>query len=309
MMKGWFISDVKGSNVEQLFLSMKVPNIDLVYLEDVELVLDYNHPNQFLIGGQWVEKPDFVLCTLESVLHEDMSYVYTISHLLEQLGLMGVYCFPNPELMSKSGDKLRTAQLLAQAGVPTPRTYMLTQKSNPSFIAKELGLPVVVKIPNGSKGQGISLAHNVDELNALMQDELKQPGDILLAQEFIATSKGRDVRVTLADGELVFSLLRDNTKNGDFRSNVSLGGTASIIEPSEEMMDIACRAAKALGADWCGVDLLFAENGFMVGEVNSFPGLIDNMYYKGEDLKLRYIRMLMEMIAKKVAEKKQKNNE
>ena len=309
MIKGWFISDVKGSHTEQKFLSMKVPNIDLVHLEDIELVADYNHPNQLLIAGQWIEKPDFIICTLESVLHEDRSYVYTISHLLDQLESMGVYCFPNPEFVHKSGDKFRTAQLLAQAGVPTPRTYILTQKSNPSFIAKELGLPVVVKTPNGSKGQGISLAHNVDELNALMQAELKQPADILLVQEFIATSKGRDVRVTLADGELVFSLLRDNTKNGDFRSNVALGGIASVIEPSEQMVDIARRAAKALSADWCGVDLLFAENGFMVGEVNSFPGTVDNMCYKGEDLNLRYIRMLMGMIAKKVAEKKQKNDE
>lgn len=308
MVKGWFISDEKGSDTEKLFLSMSVPNIDLVYMEDIQLVLDYNHPNQLLIGGQWVEKPDFALCTVESILHEDMTNFDAISRLLNHLESMDVYCFPRPELMRKANDKFRTAQLLAQAGVPTPRTYVLTQKSNPSLIAKELGFPMVVKIPNGAKGQGISLAHNLDDLSDVMHAKLTQPADILLAQEYIATSKGRDVRVSLAGDQLVFSLFRDNTKSGDFRSNVSLGGTASVIEPTEQMMDIACRAAKALDADWCGVDLLFTENGFMVGEVNSFPGIVENLSYKGEALIVRYIRMLMEMIAKKVAEKKQKNN-
>lgn len=308
MRKGWFISDVKGSPIEQMFLSMNVPNMDLVHLEDVELVIDYNHPNSLLIGGQWVEKPDFAVCTLVSALHEDMTYMEATFRLLDHLESMDTYCFPNSELMRKSSDKFRTAQLLARAGVPTPRTYVLTPKSNPNFIVEELGLPVVVKIPDGSKGQGVSLAHNLDELKALMQAELKQPADILLAQEFIATSKGRDVRVTLADGELIFALFRDNSHNDDFRSNISLGGNASVIEPTEEMMNIARRAAKAVNADLCGVDLLFTENGFMVGEINSFPGSLATYFYKGENLTQRYIRMLMQMIVKKIAAK-QKSHE
>lgn len=308
-MKGWFISDYKGSEIEKKFLSLNSPNVELVHLESIELVIDSNHPDSMLVSGKWVKKPDFAICTIVNPLHGDMEYMEYIYRVLDHLESMDVYCFPKPEVMRKTGDKFRTAQLLTKAGVPTPLTALLTKNSNPQRVVEQVGLPIVVKIPDGSKGQGIFLVHNQSELEELMQEHLKSIKDVLLAQEFIKESKGKDIRITLAMDDLIFSILRDNTKNDDFRSNVALGGIATIIEPTEQMMDIALRASRALDADLCGVDLLFTDKGFVVGEVNSFPGVSYTDSYKGENLARRYVRMLIELISHRVKERNEGRRE
>lgn len=302
-MQGWIIIDLKGTEFEAYLRAINLPNTEYVYLYDIELEIDANEKDRICVAGEWMKRPDYVICTLEDVLQNNRESTEVTYRVLDHLDAMGVYCMPKPDVLRKSIDKLRAGQLMVKAGVPTPHTLALTSHTTPERVVQQLGLPLIVKIPDGAKGQGVSLIHTLDELKSVMKQGLTNRADLLLAQEYIATSKGRDVRVTLADGELIFAIVRDNTHNKEFRSNVSLGGKAMVIEPTEQMLDLARRAARAVDSDFCGVDLLFTEDGFTIGEINSLPGYTEGSY-NGEELNKRYLRMLMEMIARKVTANK-----
>ena len=298
-LQGLVICEPNDPELEPVKKAGLLPNVRWIRMQDIQIMLDGNHPDEIYVAGEWLPKPDFALAKPT----EDGN-VDAFMRLLQYLKTMGAYTFPKADAVINTLDKLRTANLLLQAGVPTPKTIVLTAHTPLDWLVEQLGLPIVVKVPDGEKGKGVCLIKTKEELKAVV--ELGLSGDrMLLAQEFIATSKGRDVRVVLAEGELVFALTRDNTRNGDFRSNVAQGGVDAVIEPTEQMLDMARRAQKAVGVDWCGVDLLYTSDGFTVGEVNSLPGFSENSIYQGELVKLRYMRMLLQLITRKSIENKQ----
>ena len=133
-------------------------------------------------------------------------------------------------------------------------------------VIDEIGWPIVIKEAYGSFGEQVYLANNLQEANRII-DRLGYKD--FLIQEFIASSKGKDIRINVVGDKAVASMLREN-KN-DFRSNISNGGNGTNYSPKQEYINLAIKAKKALGLDFAGVDVLFGGNGPIICEINSNP--------------------------------------
>ena len=188
----------------------------------------------------------------------------------------GLPVFNSSAAIACCDDKIQTALALTRSGVPTPRTIFAPKtfegvgRDSLEFLqvaADTLQLPMVIKEACGSFGQQVYLAQTIGEA----KDIVRRIGhkDFLM-QEFVATSRGQDLRVNVVGNEVVASMRRFNTT--DFRSNVTLGGGTEPAIPTPAQRDAALAACKAVGADFAGVDILFGPNGApLVCEVNSNP--------------------------------------
>ncbi|MBQ7227813.1 MAG: RimK family alpha-L-glutamate ligase [Clostridia bacterium] len=169
-------------------------------------------------------------------------------------------------------DKMLTVLRLSGRGVPMPKTLpgllcyrieAVVPRKYAEEVGRKLGYPVIVKTAYGSQGKGVYKADNEDELLRVMNEIRLLPH---LLQEFVATSKGRDLRVIVVGGEAIGCMER---VGDDFRSNVGAGGHGLKRVLDDKAKEIAEKASKILGLDFCGVDLLFGEDGYKVCEVNS----------------------------------------
>jgi RimK family alpha-L-glutamate ligase len=194
--------------------------------------------------------------------------------LAMQLEQRGLPVFNGAQGILRSDDKAQTYLALKAAGLPMPRT-ILAPKTFPAvgypetaFVdeaARALGLPLVLKECFGSFGHQVYLFHDVE---ALREKVLSLAGTPMLFQELIAESYGRDVRVNVVGDRVAASLLR-TSKNGDFRSNLTLGGDMRPYRTDPEQTALAVAAVKALGLTFAGVDVLFGKDGPLICEVNS----------------------------------------
>ncbi len=189
----------------------------------------------------------------------------------EMLERAGLRLFNRPQAIADCDDKMRTC--LALNGFPMPDTISAPLCYLPNEPLKEeivdgvvsrLGLPVIVKECFGSLGKGVYKADTIDELSELCEKLKCKPH---LFQKFIATSSGRDVRVIVIGGKVFSAMLR--TAQNDFRSNVELGGKGERYFLDESGVRLCENIARRLNLDYCGIDLLFGKNGFLVCEVNS----------------------------------------
>lgn len=176
-------------------------------------------------------------------------------------------------------DKMITFITLANNKIPMPKTMaglMCYDKAEPlkteslDMVEKSLGYPLIVKESFGSLGKGIYLVNNRQELLVLAEKLKCTPH---LFQQFVANSKGRDIRVIVVGGKVVASMMRVSTT--DFRSNVELGGTATAYQINNELKSLCEKVAKILKLDYCGIDILIEKNNYLVCEVNS------NAYFGG----------------------------
>lgn len=221
-----------------------------------------------IIGSKAREpRPDFVIFWDKDVM------------LARALELAGLRLFNGADAIAAADDKVKTALLLAEKGIPTPDTIpapIVFPGCNRNGAAAEqagkmLGWPMIIKENNGSFGQQVYLVHNLAEATKV----LARIGEKnCLFQRFIEPSRGKDLRVTVVGGKVVCAMER-HAANGEFRSNISNGGTASAraITPLEEKL--ALDATAALGLDFAGVDILMGrtEEERYVCEVNSNPQL------------------------------------
>ena len=188
----------------------------------------------------------------------------------------GVPVFNSSSAIACCDDKIMTSLALARHGIPTPRTIIAPKtfegvgRNSLEFLhaaANMLKLPLVIKEACGSFGQQVYLAQTMDEA----QDIVRRIGhkDFLM-QEFVATSRGQDLRVNVVGGEVIATMRRFNAN--DFRSNVTLGGGTEPVTPTPAQREVALAACKAVGVDFAGVDILFGPNDApLVCEVNSNP--------------------------------------
>jgi RimK family alpha-L-glutamate ligase len=269
-MKGWIL--YTGKAVHELARACdeaRAAGVDLQVIEpkDVQLVLNPLAPDRVMLKGVAVSLPTFVIAAF---IEEADAYNLA---LLQQLESQGVLCVNRAETLKKTGDKLLTLQLLAAQGIPVPKTILLRPDTSPAFIRDELGLPVVIKVLDGSKGHGVALIHTGKELEVLLE-MLDASGAVsgLLAQEFIADSQGRDLRVLVIDAQPRSGMLRRNRSAEGFKSNVSVGGSAEDYPLTDAIRELSNRVIEVMGLDIGGIDLLFNADGFVVGEVNSVPG-------------------------------------
>jgi RimK family alpha-L-glutamate ligase len=273
MLNGWIISDKKAGegyfSADDLSKLKSLPfRLEYVNMMEIDLEVASDSRDRIRVAGEYRTLPDFALCMIETRVE------YFHFALLRQLEMLGVFSLHKAINISGSLDKLHSYQKFLQAGIPVAKTVLMTHNTDIDWVTSRIGLPMVIKLPDGSKGEGVCLVHSKSELKNIHDFYCKNAGRELLAQEFIATSKGRDARITICDGDVVFGVIRDNSKGDDFRSNISVGGNGEYWEPDEEAIRIAKEVVKVMDMKLCGVDLLFGENGYIVGEINSMPGCL-----------------------------------
>jgi ribosomal protein S6--L-glutamate ligase len=191
--------------------------------------------------------------------------------VIQQLEIMGVPVVNRTRAIALARDKMRCLQALSHAGIPVPRTAMIR---HPRQVAQALaqvgGPPVVLKLIQGSQGIGVILLESVDAVESVL-DTLWSLGQVILIQEFVSESRGRDLRALVLGGRVVAAMRRE-ARAGEFRANIHRGGTGTIVDLPEVTREVASRAARIVGLEVAGVDMLEGADGPQVMEVNSSPG-------------------------------------
>lgn len=191
---------------------------------------------------------------------------FIVKHLREA----GVYVPMAPEAILIAHNKYLTLDVLNKKRIPVPETYMAVSPSTAKRIVERMGAPVVMKLLGGAGGKGVMFADN-EQSAASMIDALNVLRQPLFIEKFIE-NPGEDIRVIVVGDEAVASMKRI-AKKGEKRSNIAAGGKGISYQPSSDIERLAIRAAKAIGAEICGVDILEGPNGPFVLEVNLSPGL------------------------------------
>ena len=192
--------------------------------------------------------------------------------VLRQFEMMGVYPLSESVAISRSRDKLRALQLLSRKGIGLPVTGFAHSPDDVGDLIKMVdGAPLVIKLLEGTQGIGVVLAETKSAASSVIEAFMGLKANILV-QEFIKEAGGADIRCLVVGGKVVASMKRQG-QEGEFRSNIHRGGTANLIRITPEERSTAVRAAKTMGLNVCGVDLLRSNHGPVVMEVNSSPGL------------------------------------
>ncbi len=192
--------------------------------------------------------------------------------MVRHLEVMGAFSTAGSLAISRSRDKLRSLQILSKYGVGMPKTVFASNKSNAKDIIKlSGGTPLVLKILEGTQGVGVVLVETQKAAKSVL-DAFYGMDVNLLVQEYIEEAGGADIRAIVVNGEVVGAMKRQGAE-GDFRSNLHQGGSATVHKLSRKEKATAIAAAKAMGLGVCGVDMIESKRGPLVMEVNSSPGL------------------------------------
>ncbi|MGB5584997.1 MAG: 30S ribosomal protein S6--L-glutamate ligase [Gammaproteobacteria bacterium] len=192
--------------------------------------------------------------------------------VLRQFEMMNVFPLNESVAVTRSRDKLRSAQLLARKGIGMPVTGFAHNPDDIQDLLKEVGgAPLVIKLLEGTQGIGVVLAETQKAAESVVQAFMGLKANIMV-QEFIKEAGGSDLRCFVVGEKVVASMKRQGPE-GEFRSNLHRGGNASLVRLTPEERSTAVRAARIMGLEVCGVDLLRSNHGPVVMEVNSSPGL------------------------------------
>ncbi|MCW8956694.1 MAG: 30S ribosomal protein S6--L-glutamate ligase [Gammaproteobacteria bacterium] len=192
--------------------------------------------------------------------------------VLRQFEMMNVLPLNESVAITRSRDKLRSMQLLARKGIGLPVTGFAHDPDDIDDLIKTVGgAPLVIKLLEGTQGIGVVLAETTKAAESVIQAFMGLKANIMV-QEYIKETGGSDIRCFVI-GEKVVAAMKRQGPEGEFRSNLHRGGTASLARLTPEERSTAVRAAKIMGLGVCGVDLLRSNHGPVVMEVNSSPGL------------------------------------
>ncbi len=192
--------------------------------------------------------------------------------VVRQFEMMGTFSINESVAISRSRDKLRSLQLLSRKGIGMPRTGFANHPDKIDDLIKNVGgAPVVIKLLEGTQGIGVVLADTSKTAEAIIEAFMGLNASILV-QEYIKEAGGSDIRCFVVGGKVIAAMKRQAAP-GEFRSNLHRGGTASLVRLSPTERKTAIAAAKTMGLNMCGVDLLRSSSGPVVMEVNSSPGL------------------------------------
>jgi len=192
--------------------------------------------------------------------------------VLRQFEMMGVYPLNESVAVARSRDKLRALQLLSRKGIGLPVTGFANKPDDIQDLIEMVGgTPLVIKLLQGTQGIGVVLAETKKAAESVIESFLGLKASVLV-QEYIKEAGGADIRC-LVIGDKVVAAMKRQAKAGEFRSNIHRGGAASLIKITPEERSTATRAAKTMGLNVCGVDILRSTHGPVVMEVNSSPGL------------------------------------
>jgi ribosomal protein S6--L-glutamate ligase len=203
--------------------------------------------------------------------------------VLRQFEMMGSYPLNESVAITRSRDKLRSLQIMSRAGIGLPLTGFANSPDSTQDLIKLVGgAPLVVKLLEGTQGKGIVLAETHKAAESLI-DAFRELDANFLVQEFIKEAGGSDIRAFVVGEKVVAAMMRQ-AKEGEFRSNLHRGGSASLVRLSPAERSTAVQAARKMGLNVSGVDLLRSSHGPVVMEVNSSPGLQGIEQATGKDV-------------------------
>ncbi len=239
----------------------------------------------FYDEGKKLENVDHVIPRIKPAM------TFYGTSIIRQFEVMGVNCLNGSEAITKSRDKLYTLQILAQHGLNVP----ITSFANSSYDTKDLiklvgSAPLVVKLLEGTKGVGVVLAETNKAAESVINAFRSLKADILV-QHYIKESKGQDIRCFVVGGKVIASMER-TAQEGEFRANIHLGATAKAIDVTPEESELAIKAAKVIGLEIAGVDMVRSSSGPKILEVNSSPGLEGIESATGIDIAAKMIEYL-----------------
>ncbi|ALP42767.1 30S ribosomal protein S6--L-glutamate ligase [Aeromonas schubertii] len=218
--------------------------------------------------------------------------------VLRQFEMMGTMALNSSLGISRSRDKLRAMQLLSRHGIGLPVTgYAHSTRDVPDLIKMVGGAPLVVKLLEGTQGIGVVLCETNKAAESVIEAFIQTDNNILV-QEYIHEAQGADIRCLVVGGKVV-AAMRRQAQEGEFRSNLHRGGSASAITITPEERATAVQAAKIMGLDVAGVDILRSARGPLVLEVNSSPGLQGVESASGKDVAGKIIEFLEKKASKK----------
>ncbi|KLV04652.1 ribosomal protein S6 modification protein [Photobacterium aquae] len=221
--------------------------------------------------------------------------------VLRQFEMMGVYPVNESVAITRSRDKLRSMQLLSRKGVGMPITGFASKPGDTKDLLHMVGgAPVVIKLLEGTQGIGVVLAETQKAAESVIEAFMGLKANIMV-QEFIKEAGGADIRCFVI-GDKVIAAMKRQGAEGEFRSNLHRGGSASLVKISPQERRTAIAASKIMGLNVAGVDLLRSERGPLVMEVNSSPGLEGIETATGKDV----AGMIVEFIEKNAASKRTK---
>lgn len=211
--------------------------------------------------------------------------------VVRQFEMMHVFTTVESQALVRSRDKLRSLQVLSRAGLGLPKTVFTNYSRNvQEIIAQVGGAPVIIKLLEGTQGLGVVLAETDNAAESVIEAFNGLQARVIV-QEFIKEAGGADIRAFVVDGHVVGAMKRQG-KEGEFRSNLHRGGTATVVELTDEEENAAIKAAKAMSLGVAGVDMLQSSRGPLILEVNSSPGLEGIEAATGKDIAKTIIRYI-----------------
>jgi ribosomal protein S6--L-glutamate ligase len=245
---------------------MRGHEMHFLNIKECYMKLDAKTPEIHYRGGLILNKFDAVIPRIRP------SITFYGCALTRQFEALNVYCLNSSTAITQSRDKLFSLQLLLQSGIDIPTTGFANSPLDTDDLIKMVGgPPLIVKLLEGTQGKGVVLAETRKAAESVI-NAFKSLNANILVQEFIKEANGKDLRLFVVDGKVVASIQRE-AMPGEFRANIHLGGTASVIKPTPEEKKIAIRAAKAMDLKVAGVDIIRSSKGPLLLEVNSSPGL------------------------------------
>jgi ribosomal protein S6--L-glutamate ligase len=213
------------------------------------------------------------------------------SSVVRQFEMMKVFSAIDSQALIRSRNKLLSLQILSRAGLGLPKTAFTNySKDVESVIDRVGGAPCIIKLLEGTQGVGVVLAETRSAAVSVLEAFHGLQARVIV-QQYIEEAKGSDIRAFVVDGVVVGAMKRQG-KEGEFRSNIHRGGSAVLVELTDEEENAALKAARVLGLGIAGVDMLQSNSGPMIMEVNSSPGLEGIEKATGKDIAKRIIRYI-----------------
>ncbi|PKG43568.1 30S ribosomal protein S6--L-glutamate ligase [Psychroflexus sp. MES1-P1E] len=253
-----------------------------------DLVIEKRNPNIYYKG-------EYILDTDAIIPRIGASVTFYGTAVVRQFEMMGAFSTIDSEALVRSRDKLRSLQVLSRAKIGLPKTVFTNYSRDVNGVIQQVGgTPLVIKLLEGTQGLGVVLAETKNAAKSVIEAFNGLQARVIV-QEFIKEAKGADIRVFVVDGHVVGAMKRQG-KEGEFRSNLHQGGSAEVIELTDEEEIAAIKAAKAMRLGVAGVDLLQSSRGPLILEVNSSPGLEGIEKATGKDI----ARTIIQFIEKNV---------
>jgi ribosomal protein S6--L-glutamate ligase len=258
--------------------------IEIINHTKCDIVIEKKNPCVYYKGNK-IENVDAVIPRIGA------SVTFYGTAVVRQFEMMRCFTTTESVALVRSRDKLRSLQILSRAGLGLPKTVFTNYSKNVKEIVDQAGgAPVIIKLLEGTQGIGVILAETKKAAESVIEAFNNLQARVIV-QEYIKEAGGADIRAFVVDGHVVGAMKRQG-KEGEFRSNLHRGGTASVIELSDEEETAAIKAARAMGLGIAGVDLLQSSRGPLILEVNSSPGLEGIEKATGKDIATTIIKYI-----------------